>query len=214
MVILQIACTAITEKMDRYFAHRAGTGIWCGLLILMSGVVGCCAAVKKTNALVITFLVLNVLGVAVFSPVMIGVTGGDLDENVDRFCKTNTDSYWDGDNYKRVVHEDCSFYGALLSMTILLLLDALVVFAVSIWAIVTNTSAVIRARACACCCNCCKDTPSQTQTPVVIYLPVTQNLEDADESPQPQVFPDQAISQPAPNGRNHGSDVGPPPYKA
>ena len=52
MVILQIACTAITEKMDRYFAHRAGTGIWCGLLILMSGVVGCCAAVKKNNALV------------------------------------------------------------------------------------------------------------------------------------------------------------------
>ena len=52
MMILQIACTAINEEMGTYLVHIGGTGIWCGLLILISGVVGCCAAVRKTKALV------------------------------------------------------------------------------------------------------------------------------------------------------------------
>lgn len=203
MMILQIACTAINGEMGYYLFHRAGTGIWCGLLILISGVVGCCAAVQKTSALVITFLVLNVLGVTVFSPVMIGVTGGELDENNDKFCEIET--YW-VDHRNRTRIEDCRFYYALLIMTILLLLDALV----SVWGIVTNSSAIIAAKA----CGCCDDSPSETQTPIVIYLPVGQNPENAVESPQPQANATQATSQPTPNDCNQGSSLGPPPYKA
>ena len=53
MMILQIACTAIvTEERGLYAAHYGGTGIWCGLLILVTGIIGCCAATQKTNALV------------------------------------------------------------------------------------------------------------------------------------------------------------------
>ena len=54
MVIMQIICIAVVENDMDYFygAHRAGTGIWCGILIVISGILGCCAAAKKTNALV------------------------------------------------------------------------------------------------------------------------------------------------------------------
>ena len=54
MTILQIACTAIVEENGIYAAHSAGTGIWCGLIILVTGIIGCCAAAQKTNALVST----------------------------------------------------------------------------------------------------------------------------------------------------------------
>ena len=52
MVIMQIICTAVVEYGGYHGAHRAGTGIWCGILIIISGILGCCAAVKKTNTLV------------------------------------------------------------------------------------------------------------------------------------------------------------------
>jgi hypothetical protein len=37
-------------------------GIWGGLFFLVSGILGCCAASKKTAGLIISFLVLSVLG--------------------------------------------------------------------------------------------------------------------------------------------------------
>ena len=95
------------------------------------------------------------------------LAGGELSENIHRFCKY----YWN--DRKR----DCRFYNALLTMTILLLLDALVVFGVSVWGIVTNSSAIVAAKACGCCCSCCDDSPTETQTPIVIYLPVSQVCE-------------------------------------
>ena len=52
-----------------------------------------------------------------------------------------------------------------------MLIDAFVVFAISIWAIAINSSAFKEARGCACCCCCQESTP---QAPVVLYLPVNQ----------------------------------------
>ena len=52
MVVMQVICTAVVEEGRYYTAHVAGTGIWCGVFIIISGILGCCAAAKKTNALV------------------------------------------------------------------------------------------------------------------------------------------------------------------
>ncbi len=57
-------------------------------------------------------------------------------------------------------------------MTVLMLIDAVVVFGVSIWAIATNSSAIRKARGCARCCMCCQE--STPQAPVIIYLPANQ----------------------------------------
>jgi len=56
----------------------------------------------------------------------------------------------------------------------LMLIDAVVVFILSVWGIVTNSTAIEKAKACACCCQCCQETASQTQTPIVIYMPANQ----------------------------------------
>ena len=53
MFVLQLTCLIIVEEARLWrTAHEAGTGIWCGILITLGGVIGCCAASKKTNALV------------------------------------------------------------------------------------------------------------------------------------------------------------------
>ena len=54
MVAMQIICTAVVDDAGHHGAHVAGTGIWCGIFIVISGILGCCAAAKKTNALVST----------------------------------------------------------------------------------------------------------------------------------------------------------------
>jgi len=153
-------------------------------------------------------LVMNVLCLLIFSPIMIGVTGGDLD-NRRNFCK----NYWD---QRR---RNCTYYNALLAMTICKLIDAMVVFGISIWGIAVSATAIHKARACPCCCACCQDSPSQTQTPIVIYLPVNQVPEDAGEPTEPHMFSDQAASPsnvvPHISGPSShaGSQANPPPYK-
>ena len=52
MIVLQIICTAIVETNAIYAAHLAGTGIWCGFFIKLSGIIGGYAASTKTNGLV------------------------------------------------------------------------------------------------------------------------------------------------------------------
>ena len=54
MVIMQIIYTAVVEYDSKHFfsPQRAASGIWCGILIVISGILGCCAASKKTNTLV------------------------------------------------------------------------------------------------------------------------------------------------------------------
>ena len=53
MMIIQIACTVIVEeKSGLWGAHYGGSGIWCGFFIMLSGIIGCCAASKKSNGLV------------------------------------------------------------------------------------------------------------------------------------------------------------------
>ena len=89
-------------------------------------------------------------------------TGGDLAH--EDFCHYNW--HWD-DSY------DCSMRPALLSLTALMLLDAVVVFVISIWAIATNSIAIQKAKACACCACCDESTPTP-QAPIVVYLPANQ----------------------------------------
>ena len=92
--------------------------------------------------------------------------GSDLANRSWHFC---------GYNYRHRDHSrNCSFYDALVALTVTLLLDALLVFGISIWAIATNSSAIKKSRGCACCCQCCIESPSQTQSPIVIYLPANQ----------------------------------------
>ena len=55
-----------------------------------------------------------------------------------------------------------------------MMLDAIVVFFISIWGIVTNSTAIEKAKACACCCRCCEDPSARSQAPVVIYMPADQ----------------------------------------
>ena len=65
---------------------------------------------------------------------------------------------------------NCLHQKLLLTMTALMLIGAVIVFAISIWAIATNSSAIKKARGCASCC-CQESTP---KAPVVIYLPANQ----------------------------------------
>ena len=64
--------------------------------------------------------------------------------------------------------------GVLTVLTMIMMLDALVVFFISIWGIVTNSTAIEKAKVCASCCRCCDDSSSRPQAPVVIYMPVDQ----------------------------------------
>ena len=54
MGILQIICTTLVKEYEIWFlsAHWVGTGIWCGIMVIICGILGCCAASYKTNALV------------------------------------------------------------------------------------------------------------------------------------------------------------------
>ena len=65
---------------------------------------------------------------------------------------------------------DGPFYGALVGMTSFLLLDAVVVFGISIWGIASNSCAIQKAKA---CMYCCVESPPQTR-PVIVYLPANQ----------------------------------------
>ena len=50
---IQTVCTIIVEQEDIYHSsHQAGTGIWCGVIVFISGVLGLQTARRKTNALV------------------------------------------------------------------------------------------------------------------------------------------------------------------
>jgi len=216
MIIIQIACTVIVEENPGHWgAHYGGSGIWCGFFIMLSGIIGCCAASKKSNGLVITFLVFNILCVLLFCPVMFGVTGSDLADRSWHFC---------GYNY-RDHKRNCSFYDVLVALTVTLLLDALLVFGISIWAIATNSSAIKKSRGCACCCQCCIESPSQTQSPIVIYLPANQAPGHGGQPSHLYTFPNQEVSSTIPPFTNTqpntpafvvapGTLANPPPYKA
>ena len=61
MMIIQIAFTVIVDAglydakdwySGLYYANDLGSGIWCGLFIMFSGIIGCFAASKKSGALV------------------------------------------------------------------------------------------------------------------------------------------------------------------
>ena len=94
------------------------------------------------------------------------LSGGDLAQREYAFCRYRYDYHNDqGRN-------DCKHYTLLVVMTVLMLIDAVVVFGVSIWAIATNSSAIRKARGCARCCMCCQE--STPQAPVIIYLPANQ----------------------------------------
>ena len=55
MCIFQTACTIITIEEELPSAHLAGGGIWCGVIILISGILGVLTAKHKTYALVSIF---------------------------------------------------------------------------------------------------------------------------------------------------------------
>jgi len=151
MIIIQIACTAIAaESWYHGGYHILGAGIWCGVIVTISGIIGLCAASWKSNGLVITFLVFNVLCTAFFSLLMISFTGIDLSFRYHTLRGP--------------------YYSALVGMTSFLLLDAVVVFGISIWGIASNSCAIQKAKACMCCCV---ESPPQTR-PVVVYLPANQ----------------------------------------
>ena len=49
----QFATLAVLEENEAWVGlHGPGTGIWCGICIIIAGVLGCCAASEKTKALV------------------------------------------------------------------------------------------------------------------------------------------------------------------
>lgn len=179
MSVIQIACTVVAKEEELWgTAHNGGTGIWCGVLILFSGILGLQAASRKTNPWVISFLVLNVLSVSALAPTMIGLTGVDLATNRWSFCRS----------YHHDYRFDCSYWNTLIGMTIFLLLDAIFVFAISIWGIVMNSIAIQQVKA----CSCHKDVISQARTVVYIHgdqMPSTM----AGQSGQ-QYFPHEASS--------------------
>ena len=52
MMILQIVIIVEKEESSLRGMHYFGWGVWCGFVIVLSGIIGCCAASKKTKALV------------------------------------------------------------------------------------------------------------------------------------------------------------------
>merc|ERR1712136_686605 len=68
LAVLQIACLILVEDYDlHHSAHHGGTGIWVGIIFVIIGIIGISAAKYKTNSLVITFLVFDILGMIIFS---------------------------------------------------------------------------------------------------------------------------------------------------
>merc|ERR1712042_409229 len=119
---------------------------------------------------------------------MFGVTGADLSTRRSSFCRYRSIDWHGG-------YHDCSeFYDVLVALTVIILLDALLVFGISIWAIATNSSAIRKSRGCACCCQCCVESPSQTQSPIVIYLPANQAPGHGGQPSHLYTFPNQEVS--------------------
>ena len=52
MIIIQIACTAIVAESWYGGYNILGAGIWCGVIVTISGIIGLCAASWKSNGLV------------------------------------------------------------------------------------------------------------------------------------------------------------------
>jgi len=180
MSIIQIGCTVVAKEKELWGTfHNGGTGIWCGVLILFSGILGLQAANRKTNPWVISFLVFNVLSVSALAPTMIGLTGVDLATNRWSFC---SGSYYPDYRF------DCSYWNTLIGMTVFLLLDAIFVFAISIWGIVMNSIAIQQVKA----CSCYKDVISQART--VLYIPGDQMPSTTAGQSSQQYFPHQAPS--------------------
>jgi hypothetical protein len=155
MVILQIICTILVIQLNLYGAHTGGSGIWCGVFVIICGILGSCAASYKTNALVISFLVFNVLCTIFFALIPIFMTAVDLANAP--FCR------YAGNN-----HYDCSYNRVLLPLTLLLLIDAIFIFGISIMGIVTNSVALKKSKGCCCCKR------SHEQPPIVIHVPTNQ----------------------------------------
>ena len=108
-------------------------------------------------------------------------SGFDLSDAEYYFCneidhEDHEDHYVDEDpRMKDFSHpEECYQYSVLAGLTILLLLDAVLVFCLLIWGIVTNSLALEKAKVC--CCQCCEDSTSQMQTqmPIAFYLSADQ----------------------------------------
>ncbi|XP_070540166.1 TOX high mobility group box family member 3-like [Ptychodera flava] len=75
-VILGI--TAIVIKCQ---LSKSGTGIWCGVMFAVTGLFGIEASLKKTNALIITTMVLSIISATVAgSACIIGIIGALIEE--------------------------------------------------------------------------------------------------------------------------------------
>ncbi|XP_070543455.1 uncharacterized protein [Ptychodera flava] len=55
-------------------SSELGCGIWCGVFFMVSGLIGLISASKKTNGLIITFMVLSVVSASLFAPVLLSAS--------------------------------------------------------------------------------------------------------------------------------------------
>jgi len=162
LAVLQIVCLILVEDYNFGSAHHGGTGIWVGIIFVIIGIIGISAAKYKTNSLVITFLVFDILGMIIFSPIMIGVTASDLDMR--RYVFSEYDYRND--------YTDRSMVKTMTGLTSIMLLASISVFVICLFGIVTNSIAIKKVKACSCCCTCCDEKPQSA--PIIIYVPATQ----------------------------------------
>jgi hypothetical protein len=145
----QIAATVILNKdlIDHGLAFL-GTGIWCGLIIIINGVLGCCSASYKTNGFIKSFCVVSVFCVLFFAPFVILFSAA-------KFGIANTSCQ------EELKKKNCDFFKEVVkNCDILMLLASIAEFVLSIWSIVIT---------CKCCCMCCHETSGTPQN--VIYRP-------------------------------------------
>ncbi|XP_078678350.1 uncharacterized protein LOC144914404 [Branchiostoma floridae x Branchiostoma belcheri] len=153
--ISQVVCGGLSIVLGvviivlRTLSSYSGYPIWTGALFLSTGIVGIFAAVRKTNCMIITFMILSIVS-AVFTVVVLGIAAGDV----------TIDGYWCWD-----WAWGCPYKTARVAMDSLVIILALLEAGLSIASSVMTCCAV-----CPCCKGDSTDCCGQSyQPPAVAY---------------------------------------------
>ncbi|XP_070540119.1 uncharacterized protein [Ptychodera flava] len=113
--------------------HDSGTGIWCGVMFAVTGLFGIEASLKKTNAMIITTMVLSIISATMAgSACIVGIIAAIIEEECyylseydDYGNHVRDDDYYDCDtNYGGRVAVDCILAVVALSEIVIAILQS------------------------------------------------------------------------------------------
>lgn len=184
-ICCQSVSSILEAKTDRvlFTIEYICTGIWCGALFLVTGILGICASKKNTRGLIVAFMVFNIISsLAIW--ILLGFTAINL-IRINR-CQDGEFALWMWASGGLAFSCTDALYSIWEAMDDFMAALALAEFIVAV------TSA---AYCCKAVCSCCRSKASlNVQQPVsCVYLPTTTTQQPLLQ--QPQLHPEQLQMQ-------------------